>query len=424
MTDQTAVSPPMSRTDSHGRQDVGSLTLLRPHWRVTFAAFMGWFLDAFDQTALMLAMPDIAHDFSVPLKAMGTVLLIQSIGRAIGNTGWGWLSDRYGRRIAFMAGVLWFAAFSGATAIATTYSVLVLVQFLFGIGFGGEWTASATLLMESVPARARPMASALMMSGYEVGYLVAAGVQAIVLPHYSWRWLFVIGLAPALLALFIRAGVGESPVWLKTRDKLAATRKPRVRFRFDAAAIQAVVIMTLLEFQKAAIFTFYPTILRGPHHLTPAQVFWPVGLYCIGSLCGKLVCGRIAERFGDVRVMLVALAIVVLVAWPFMSGPTYAILCAASFTIGAAASGVFALVPHYLSKRFPSETRSFGMGLGYAIGSIGQGVAAQAISLFGRGAALPLSAEGFVIGSSILSAAVALAEPAHLPGEEMEGEVT
>lgn len=120
----------------------------------------------------------------------------QSIGRAVGNTGWGWLADRYGRKPAFMLGVIWFAVFSALTGLSHHFYVLMAVQFMFGIGFGGEWTASAALLMESVPAWTRPMASALMMSGYEVGYFVAAGVQALVLPHYGWRVLFFIGLAP------------------------------------------------------------------------------------------------------------------------------------------------------------------------------------------------------------------------------------
>jgi len=418
MTDPASSQTSMQQDFSDASPD--SLTLLRPHWRVTFAAFMGWFLDAFDQTALLLTMPDIARDLGCTIGALSSVLMAQAIGRAIGNTSWGWLADRYGRRMAFMIGVVWFGVFSGLTALAWSYLALMVIQFAFGIGFGGEWTASAALLMESVPAKARPMASALMMSGYEMGFLLAAGVQAVVLPHFGWRPMFIIGLAPALLALFIRMGVKESPVWLKS--KADQTKREKVRFRLDAAALQAIGLMALLEFQKAAIFNFYPTILRGPHHLTPAQVFWPVGLYCIGSLVGKLLCGRLAERFGEIRVMIGALLVVIASIWPFLSGPTYLVLLVSAFVIGGAASGVFALVPHYLAQRFPSDTRSFGMGLGYAIGSIGQGVAAKLISAFGRGPALSTSAELFVVGSTVLAALVAAVRPRYLPGEHMEGD--
>lgn len=182
-----------------------------------------------------------------------------------------------------MLGVVWFGVFSAMTGLSHSLLMLGIVQFLFGIGFGGEWTASAALLMESVPAWTRPMASALMMSGYEVGYFAAAGAQALILPHYGWRVLFFIGLAPALLAIFIRLGVKESPVWLRNRaDRAAGQAKtptqplPKVKFRLNGAAIQAIAFMAFLEFQKAAIYTFYPTILRGSHHLTPQDIFIPI----------------------------------------------------------------------------------------------------------------------------------------------------
>ncbi|MBF0858499.1 MFS transporter [Gluconobacter sp. LMG 31484] len=410
----------------------GSLRALLPYWQVTFASFLGWFLDAFDQTTLMFTLPDIAHDFGCTIADLGAVLMGQSIGRAVGNTGWGWLADRYGRKPAFMLGVVWFALFSALTGLSHHFYVLMAVQFMFGIGFGGEWTASAALLMESVPAWTRPMASALMMSGYEVGYFVAAGVQALVLPHYGWRVLFFIGLAPALLALFVRIGVPESPVWLRNREvRLAQGRqqhvqpKLRPKFRLTGAALQAIAFMSFLEFQKAAIYTYYPTILRGSHHLTQQAVFWPVTLYCLGSFSGKVLCGWLAERFGELRVMISALVVVMLAIWPFLSAPGWTMLLVAAFVMGGAASGIFALVPYYLAQRFPSDTRSFGMGLGYALGSIGQGMAQKFVPMFGPTAlTLPLSAEIFVLGTSLVTGAIALIRPKELPGEHMEGDET
>lgn len=424
MTSSTTSAPPTA-------PGLAALQALKPHWRVTLAAFMGWFLDAFDQTSLLLTLPDIAHSLECTLSAMGTVILIQSFGRALGNTGWGWLADRYGRKIAFMVGVLWFAVFSGLSGVAWSLGAMMVIQFLFGIGFGGEWTASAALLMESVPARSRALASALMMAGYEMGFLAAAGAQALILPHWSWRVLFFIGIAPALLAVFIRRGVAESPVWLKTRADRAAgiparpreasARSPRGwRTLLTAAGIQAVVLTSVLEFQKAAVYSFYPTILREVHHLSPALIFWPIGLFCIGSLVGKVICGWLASRFGDRNVMLVTIGVVMALIYPFLSGATYPILLIAALLMGMAASGIFALVPHYLAKRFPSENRSFGMGLSYAIGSIGQGLAGKLIPVFGHGPTLPFSAEGIVWSSSIVLGGLAAYEPADLPGEHME----
>lgn len=403
--------------------DRPGFSALLPYWQVTLAAFSGWFLDAFDQTALMFTLPDIAKDFGCTLAALGSVFLAQALGRAVGNTGWGWLSDRFGRKPAFTLGILFFALFAALTGTTHSITMLVIIQFLFGIGFGGEWTASATLLMESVPAPLRPLASATMMSGYEVGYMAAAGAQALILPHYGWRIMFFIGLLPALLIIFIRFNVKESPLWLAAQEEKKNRRAEgtkqastpfwaTVRQFWNGAAFQAVAFMCFLEFQKAALYTFYPTILRDSHHLSPQLIFWPVSLYCLGSLTGKILCGALATRFGEGLVMRVALIGVMLLIVPFLSAGPWAILLASAFFIGAAASGVYALVPHYLSQRFPDANRSAGMGTSYAVGSLGQGVAGRLVpSLAPLVSGLPIAAILCVLSGTLVSIGITLFRP-------------
>lgn len=393
-----------------------SLTSLKPYWQVTLATFLGWFLDAFDQTSLMFTLPDIAKDFNCTLSVLGGVLLAQAVGRAVGNAGWGWLSDHYGRKPAFMIGIIWFAFFSALTGLSHSLTSLIFIQFFFGVGFGGEWTASATLLMESVPPSLRSIASSFMMAGYEIGYFAAAGAQALILPHYGWRLLFFIGLIPAFLSLFIRIGVKESPLWLEAHKTRIITKEPKPRFQWTAAALQAIFLMTFLEFQKAAIYTFYPTILRNTHHLSPQLVFYPITLYCLGSLIGKLLCGRLAEKFGDEKIMLAAIFLVICSIYPFLCAPSWSILLLFAFIMGSAASGIFAIIPHYLAQRFPSSQRSFGMGLSYGVGSIGQGIASKIIPALGTlPTTLPLSAIGFVLISSLFSAATLAKRPKKMP---------
>ena len=151
MSQPADLSPKIS-TDEAGTDEAGSpLALLKPHRRLVIACFLGWFLDAFDQVAIILVLSEVGRHFGVSLVAMGLVITAQSIGRVFGNIGWGWLADRYGRKLTFMLGVVWFAAFSGMSGLAWSYAALIVIQFLFGIGFGGEWTASAALLMETVP---------------------------------------------------------------------------------------------------------------------------------------------------------------------------------------------------------------------------------------------------------------------------------
>ena len=401
-----------------------SLALLRPHWRLVFACFLGWFLDAFDQVILILLLPEIGHHFGVGLTAMGLVITAQSVGRIFGNIGWGWLADRYGRKLTFMAGVVWFAAFSGLSGLAWSYTALVVIQLMFGVGFGGEWTASAALLMESVPERAKSVASSLMMAGYEFGFFAAAGAQAVLLPRFGWRALFLIGLLPALLAIFIRIGIKESPVWLKTqqdrgRSAEAGRRPVKDSIPWSLPTIQACAFMLALQFQTASLYAFYPTLLKTVHHYSPSGVFAAIALYSTGSILGKLATGALATRFGDRLVILGCLAATLALLGPFVAGGSAPVLLAAAFAIGGSSSGVFAMVPHYLSLRFANAVRSLGMGVAYAIAAGAQGVATYVVPATGRAVGLAHAIELFVVASTLAVAAVAAREPRTLPGEDM-----
>ncbi len=402
--------------------DASPFALLKPHRRLVIAAFLGWFLDAFDQVALLLVLPEIGRHFGVSLTAMGLVITAQSIGRIAGNVGWGWLADRYGRKLTFMLGVIWFAAFSGFTGLAWSYAALVIIQLFFGIGFGGEWTASAALLMESVPERARSVASSLMMAGYEFGFFAAAGVQALLLPHFGWRSLFFVGVIPALLAIFIRTGIDESPVWLREQRKRAeeATPKRRESFRMTPAAWQACAFMAALQFQTASIYTFYPTVLKTVSGFGPTGVFIGIAAYSIGSILGKLACGQIAQRVGDRWTVLGCLCVTLLALFPFAGATSGLVVMSSAFVIGGSSSGVFALVPHYLSERFANVVRSFGMGLAYAVAAGGQAIATYVLPATGRELGLVHSIEIFVVGSTIAIALVAFRDARVLPGRDMD----
>ena len=406
---------------SQDNADGTPLALLRPHAKLVLACFLGWFLDAFDQVALILVLPVVGKHFGVSLSMMGLVLAAQSIGRIAGNIGWGWLADRYGRKLTFMIGVIWFAAFSGMTGLAWSYAALMVIQFFFGIGFGGEWTASAALLMESVPERAKKVASSLMMAGYEFGFFAASAANALLVPHFGWRSLFFVGLAPAVLAIFIRRGIEESPVWLRDQERkrgeTPAQKRDTPRFRMDFAAWQACLFMAALQFQTASLYSFYPTLLKTVHGFGDTGVFYAVGFYSLGSIIGKLTIGQVATRIGERATIYGCLAITLLGIVPFAASAAMPAVLATAFVVGGSSSGVFALVPAYLSPRFADAVRSFGMGLAYAVAAGCQAVAVYAVPKSAdAGLGLPAAIEIFVAISSVGVAAAILRQPRHLPG--------
>ncbi|QCE35394.1 MFS transporter [Acetobacteraceae bacterium] len=362
-------------------------------WRsVIFAAFAGWLLDASAQTLLIFVLPNIIVDLHCTMASMGTVLFAQAIGRMAGSIGGGWISDRFGRKPAFLGSVILIGLFTGLTGLAQNVTQLIVLQFIFGLGFGSAWTASATLLMETVPETIRDRASALMMLGYEFGYLASAGFQALLLSIIGWRLLFWSGIFPLFLGFFIYFHTKESPKWQKRPHIPSKTShtKPKKQFFLNnllpaslfatetqGAAWQAVLVMASIAFSKAAILNFYPSILKTDHGWNATDLFWPVSVYCIGSILGKIISGFNTGRKGMMPIFLICLFITALISFPYFLATSFWIILVASFVVGLAASGVFAIIPAYLSLRFPATQRGSGMGWSNAAGAIGQGFASK-----------------------------------------------
>jgi MFS family permease len=255
---------------------------------ILIAAMLGWTLDAFDFTMLLFLVPHLREVFGVSLPAMAFVITATGLAKVVGTIGWGALADRVGRKLPFILAILWFSCFSGLSGLAWSYGALLALRILFGLGFGGEWSVSAALLTETVPAELAGLASGIMMLGYEIGYLLAALAFRTVFPVLGWRWMFFLGVLPALFALFVRRHVAESPTWRAGGESGAR----RERLKLTPAVIQAWAFMAFLNFMSWAIFALYPTFLITVRHLDPAGVFPFIATYSVASIIGKPLAGR------------------------------------------------------------------------------------------------------------------------------------
>src|SRR5688500_16912070 len=169
------------------------------------------------------ALTAIKDEFDLGSGGAGALASVTLLASAAGGILFGFLADRYGRARALVWSILVYSIATAATASSTSIPMLVLWRTLVGIGLGGEWSAGSVLVAETWPAEHRAKAIGLMQSGWAVGYLLAAGLAALVLPIWGWRWLFVAGLLPALLAAWVRARVPEPESW-RTRQ---ASNVPR-----------------------------------------------------------------------------------------------------------------------------------------------------------------------------------------------------
>ena len=157
--------------------------------------------------------------------------------------------------------------------------------------------------------------------------------------------------------------------------------------------------MAMLQIMTASLYSFYPTLLETVRHFGPNQVFASVAAYSIGSILGKLATGRVATRFGHRSTILRCLTVTILGIAPFATAASTGLAMTTAFVVGASSSGIFDLVPHYLSLRFANAVRSFGMGLAYAVAAFAQAIVTTALPSTSLGLGLAVTIEIFVITS-------------------------
>ena len=211
-------------------------------WRVLLCACLGWALDIMDgylyAIILFPAMSDLLGTTESAVIGLygGIVLSIFMIGWALGGLIFGPIADRYGRAKTMAITILIYASFTGLCGIAGSWQELALYRFLTGIGIGGEWAAGAALIAETWPAKSRAKAAGIMQASGGIGFFLATALYLFIGP-YGWRWVFALGVLPALVAFYIRRSLEEPQRWTRAKAQtepaslaLQETRAPR---RFD-----------------------------------------------------------------------------------------------------------------------------------------------------------------------------------------------
>lgn len=398
------------------------LSELRKHWRIIFAATAGWALDAFDFTILLFLIPHLGKVFNVGLPAMALVVTATGFAKIAGTIGWGLAADRFGRKLAFMAAVLWFSCAAGLSGLAWSYGSFMVMRILFGAGFGGEWTASVSLLMETVPAKARPLASGIMVAGYEFGYMLAALAFHFIFPVTGWRWMFFLGVLPALLTLFMRRRIAESPDWTR-EQQMHTKRSARDVFVFNPAVVQAWLFSAAINFMLWAVQVLYPTFLLTIQHLDSSQIFPFVVAYSVGSVIGKPLSGYAASRIGERRTIISFLCVVIPSTALYTMVSSHFLLGVGAFCMGMFANGLFGIMPLYQSRRFPVEGRATGIGISYAMTAVSV-VAPYAIALVTPSLGLKFGMASFIAGGALLLIAISVFDTSRwMPrGESSDGE--
>jgi SHS family lactate transporter-like MFS transporter len=363
------------------------VTLLRDvtaaQWRAFWAVMLGWIVDSFDFNILAFIVIDIRQSFQVDNALAGGLATITLMMRLVGGTIAGTMADKYGRKLPLTLSIIWFSIFAALCGFSTSYAMLFALRLLFGLGMGGEWAAGMPLVLEHWPAKLRGLVSGLLLGGWYWGYLLAAAVFQFVYPlfkdtpDFAWRTMFWVCLAPALLTLWIRRGVPESPVWLERQRRLKESgglaREPKISlwrlFQPDllGTTIQTTLVIGSFMCIYYSLNFWYPTFLRTAGHtsLLPFLAAFNVGAIAGTAAWGRLSEGRLGRRGAFTATLILGPA-----SLPFfLYGGSDTSLIIGAFTMGFFGMGVWGMAPAYTVERFPTQVRGVGPGLTYHAGA-------------------------------------------------------
>jgi SHS family lactate transporter-like MFS transporter len=335
---------------------------------VVIASFLGWTLDAFDFFLLVFVLKDIAQEFNTAISEVTFAILLTLAMRPVGAFLFGRAADRWGRRPTLMVDVLLYSFIEFASGFSPSLTVLLVLRALYGVAMGGEWGVGASLTMESIPPQARGFVSGLLQSGYPAGYFLASIVYGLLFPIIGWRGMFMVGVLPALLVLYIRRRVPESPSW----DRAAAARSSTVTMLRShwRLGIYTVVLMAAFNFFSHGTQDLYPTFLQVQHGFSPQAVGTIAAIYNVGAILGGLLCGALSERIGRRRMIVIAalLSLPVLPLWAFSVSPL--LLGIGAFLMQVMVQGAWGVIPVHLNELSPDEARGTFPGLVYQLGNL------------------------------------------------------
>src|SRR2546430_5780103 len=304
--------------------------------RNTFiACCLGWTLDALDFFLLTFVFDPVAHDFGRTIPQVTFAITLTLMMRPLGAFIYGWLGDQFGRRIPLMIDIVFYSIVELLTAFAPNFATFLVLRALFGIGMGGEWGLGASLAMESLPTPARGLFSGILQQGYAFGYLLAALVYWIVFPIFGWRGLFVAGALPALLVIYIRAHVPESPVWERNRAIGERGRFDLRRFAKEHGALflYAALLMTAFNYMSHGTQDLYPTYLEKQRGFGVSAKSMISIVYAMGAICGGVVIGFLSQHWGRRRVIILSAigGMLLIPLWIF--APRTALLIIGGFSV-------------------------------------------------------------------------------------------
>jgi MFS family permease len=359
--------------------------------RAFIAASLGWMLDSFDVMLYALALRAIMADLGMTTSTAGLIASATLVAAAGGGVVFGLVADRYGRTRALMASVLIYSVFTAACGLAQNILQLAAFRVLLGVGMGGEWASGATLVSEVWPAEHRGKALAFMQSAWAIGYGLAALVTGLILPRWGWRWLFFVGVLPALIALWIRRRVDEPALWTATRQARAG--KVRLSGLFAPGLRRLTVAVTIMN--ALTLFAWWGFNLWLPGYLSQPADAGGIGLSTrqmaffvfamqIGMWFGYVTFGFVSDAVGRRRAYVGYLVTAAVLIAAYVSIDARMALFLLGPFVAFFSTGYFSGFGAVTAEIYPTAIRGTAQGFTYNAGRLASAGAPFAVGSLAR----------------------------------------
>jgi MFS family permease len=375
--------------------------------RALIAAALGWMLDSFDVMLYALVLAAIIPDLGLSKEIAGLLGSATLLAAAAGGVAFGVIADRFGRTRALMASVLIYSVFTAACGLAQNVAQLAVFRILLGIGMGGEWASGAALVSETWADEHRGKALGLMQSAWAIGYASAALVTMIVLPRWGWRAVFMVGILPAFLTLWVRARVEEPKIW---RDAPPARGSLTTIFRGGLArlTIPLTIMNAFTLFGWWGFNLWLPGYLSlpvsaGGRGFSATTMSWFVIAMQVGMWFGYVTFGFVSDAVGRKRTYIVYTSAAALLILVYISiSEPLALLILGPF-VAFFATGFFSGFGAVTAEIYPTEVRASAQGFTYNMGRITSALAPFVVGSLaqkhGFQAALSLTSIAFLLAA-------------------------
>jgi MFS family permease len=363
-------------------------------WKTVLASNLGWVFDGFETYALILTLATALHQLLEPSQYSqipafaGGIIATTLIGWALGGIIGGILADYIGRKQTMILAILTYSVMTGLSALSWDWTSFAVMRFLVGLAIGSEWVTGASMTAEFWPNHARGRGAGLFQCGFGIGFFLAAVVWLYVggTGPGAWRTMYLIGVLPALLTLWIRRAIPESPLWERANEQRRSAQRagsapssqgpslarftlvdlfvePEIRYR----TIIALLTATASAVGFWAISTWVPPFagsLAAKAGHSGAQWASYTGMtFTAGTIIGYVGFGFLADAYGRKPITLLFLAMsLLLTPVLFLWTTDLKMLLIMAALLGCFASGQFTWMSTWLPELYPTRMRATGAG--------------------------------------------------------------